>query len=277
MMLAGTVNTTTPKWNKTDKFDSTSHSPKHVRIYTENSETLERTLIYTQLPRARILRVAPAVQYYIDPDSGDIVLPGSDCGIEDETLCHVVKSITSSPDATEKPFLLVEEHPLAYIQTHVILVLLGLEKEARILQERFWLLFSKYELDCYMVSWIWETFGERIDLLRQQSLATVVPYIPPFSEFYVQVMAWQILNLGFEGNLNGTIHEYIWGDGFFSQPRLKDVIEARHKTYGLEKGSALLDDNVLVKLGKSTLLSVVRLFSLCSSANRVNLLTNIRA
>jgi hypothetical protein len=121
------------------------------------------------------------------------------------------------------------------MQTHVIINFLEMKKEAEILLSCLWGLLQRCELKVEQVDWIWTTFRSAMEAQELPSLPTG-PYVAPFAECYIQMMAWQILNLDAIDKLDPDVRDYVLGTGHKTQVQLKAVIEERSKKYGLTAG-----------------------------------------
>lgn len=233
---------TSSTWNKPG--DAQQDPNYWVKIYTESNDIEHGTLVYTKAPREKLFRLVPALKKYVHLPTGQILLPGPANGIDEETLCTVIDAALTTTWNDVGFELQCEEHPIAYVKMHVILVLLEQNKMAQILQDRFWVLFECFLLTYEDVQWIWETFSTGV-LERQSTSRSTGQYVPPFSDFYIETMAWHILNVRAVKKLSMEISEYIYGDGTTSrpifgkivpQPLLRKIVDKREQKYGLQKG-----------------------------------------
>jgi hypothetical protein len=177
----------------------------------------------------------PALSKYV-LESGHILLPGQENSIDDEILTNIIQSALRSATDDKGFSMDIEENPVACISAHVVLTLLEMAKEAEILLEHMWSLFAQFELKAEHVSWIWDNFAPSIERRPDAEAWPAGPYRAPFGIYYINLAAWQILNLKSEGKLDETVEKYVYGSEIFSQPRLREMVEKREKKYGLDKG-----------------------------------------
>jgi hypothetical protein len=122
--------------------------------------------------------------------------------------------------------VLVPEHilknPVSMIQMHCVLEFFELKQEAEEFRSALWKLFASVHLNHEDVLWIWDTFSGHVrsDL-----------YTAPFADEYVQMMAWRILTLDKNLQLDPNIRLHIESE---KEPKyLTKIIETRLKTHGL--------------------------------------------
>jgi hypothetical protein len=163
-------------------------------------------------------------------------LPGQENSIDDEILTNIIQTALRSATDDNGFSMDIEENPVACISAHVVLTLLEMAKEAEILLEHMWSLFAQFELKAEHVSWIWDNFAPSIERRPDAEAWPAGPYRAPFGIYYINLAAWQVLNLKSEGKLDETVEKYVYGSEFFSQPRLREMVEKREKKYGLDKG-----------------------------------------
>jgi hypothetical protein len=199
-----------------------------VNIFIDDHESANATLVYANASRSTLFHVLPALRKFVD-ETGNIILPGAHCGVDEEYLNSVIHAALHNTDSAGKIHLEIEDQPMPFIKMHVILTLLEKGDEAEKLQDRLWDLLQRNRLSLDMVEWIWDIFGPHNENANR-------PYNPPFADFYVNILAWQLLNIDAAGNLDVQTAKYIMNEGEIWQRGLKEAIEERQKEYGLEKG-----------------------------------------
>jgi hypothetical protein len=217
-------------WNRRNQNNHARDDPTDVvQIYTESGASANGTLICANIPRSKLLQLLPALEGYLDDTSGNVLLPSAASAVDDDVLYDVILAVLAKSDRNGDFQLDVQGHPINYIQTHVVLVLLGMAKEARILEEQLWVLLRSHVMASHTMFWIWNTFGAAYEL----------SYCPPHSAFYIQAMAWHILYKKSRGELDQWIDYFIFGDGgkeYVTLLLLRKVVLERNQKFGLDPG-----------------------------------------
>lgn len=204
----------------------------YIQIATERSG-----VICTRLVRHELFTLFPALrkpEYTFE--AGNVILPSADGAIDDDILANVVESAMRNASEGKGFNMDIDEHPISSINTHVVLTLLGMQKEADILLDHMWTIFALVELTAEHVHWIWETFAPSIDRRLDAEAWPAGPYVPPYGAYYLNFATYQILNLKAEGKLHAMVEKYVYGIETWSQPRLKNLVEQRKTKYDLQKG-----------------------------------------
>lgn len=204
----------------------------YIQIATERSG-----VICTRLVRHELFARFPTLRKpEYTSEAGDVILPSADGAIDDDILANVVETATRNASEGKGFNMDIDEHPISSINTHVVLTLLGMQKEADILLDHMWTIFALVELTAEHVHWIWETFAPSIDRRLDAEAWPAGPYVPPYGAYYLNLAAYQILNLEAEGKLHDMVEKYVYGTETWSQPRLKHLVEQRNTKYGLRRG-----------------------------------------
>ncbi|KAF2655692.1 hypothetical protein K491DRAFT_758033 [Lophiostoma macrostomum CBS 122681] len=207
----------------------------YVQIATERSDSAYGGIICTKVPRDQVFSQIPNLSKYV-LESGHVLLPGTENGIDDEILTNVVQTALRSATDGKGFSMDIEDDPIVCINAHIVLTLLEMTKEAEILLEHMWHLFAQFELKADHVSWIWDNFASTIERRPDAESWPAGPYSAPFGLYYINLAAWQILNLKEEGKLDEIVDKYVYGSELFSEPRLRKLLEKRKKKHGLDKG-----------------------------------------
>lgn len=205
-------------WNK-----QAAGEPAYIRIVVECDGLPDGLTVADRIDPALLFKTAPALRAHLDGRC--IILPRASCLVEETVasiVCDLVRCakegapITLSDTATQDP--------VSIIVVHCILVFFEMHKEAQELKNMLWGLFQMVRLKPLDVMWIWDTFRGHF-----QSET----YIAPFADEYIQMMAWQILNLEAENNLDKDIKRSITMENY---PKyFTDMLEKRYQIYGLER------------------------------------------
>lgn len=194
-----TPNPPKPTWNKQEAIPT-------VEIYVEGPTGTHPNLVVTGASRDKLFRWAPALQEFVVDDSNDkILLPGDQYGVNDDVVHAAITDLLGSKDGHLT--FTVDPEPRGLIQDHVVLVLCGLHREAKIVEEQIWNKFKQKRLTLDDIQWVWETFGPFVAMLRGQM--TPGSYVPPYSELYLQAMLWRVLDMKAEGEPPEYVAEWI--------------------------------------------------------------------
>ncbi|KAF2179073.1 hypothetical protein K469DRAFT_694985 [Zopfia rhizophila CBS 207.26] len=110
------------------------------------------------------------------------------------------------------------------IETHRVLELFEMRKEAKVSKSHLWELFEKILLDIQSVNWMWETFGE---YLREEKLKLRDNEI----DFTYTLSGAYVLKLKMEGRLDESVEHFL----IYEQPKLKEIADEKHKEFGIAK------------------------------------------
>jgi hypothetical protein len=230
MFKINTTKRTGSAWNYRAQHSAQHNSSDVIQVYTENNESPDGSaLVYADTSRSKLLQAIPALRKFIDDQTGDILLPGPQCAVDAEILWQVIHAALHKPDPNWGFSLEIVEDPVVYIKAHVILTLFEKDTMARRLQDRLWDIFQRTIPTIDMLMWIWDMFGDYTGS-RNRS------YNPPFANFYIQVIAWLIINLHEKGSLPQDVANYILEGSTTLQPGLKQAIQTREEKYGLRMG-----------------------------------------
>jgi hypothetical protein len=138
----------------------------------------------------------------------------------------VVNAIIDCAKAGKPLAMHMHRDPTRLIKIHSVLVRFEMRKEADVLLEELWTVIGSKELRLADVSWIWDTFADPIKSRWGRN-----DYVAPAAEKYVQMMAWQIVNMDAAGKLNHEIQKTIEME---KEPRyFFDTLKTRLQKYGL--------------------------------------------
>lgn len=214
---------TTPQattWNRGD-VDEKMNPLYYVKIAIERRELPHHFIIQDRVPANLLFQVAPALQQFLQ-DGNEILLPG---GSADEDAIHTVVSIIIHHAKSGKRFDMCSDgKPVTLVNFHRVFALFAMN-EAKLLLPRTWDVFQKEELKPQDVVAIWEIYEE------WKSWPDSHCFSADAME-YVQMMAWQLLDLAAEGKINDVIVKHVIEE----EPDLKSIIAARKQKYGLAKG-----------------------------------------
>ncbi|KAJ4287660.1 hypothetical protein N0V90_012363 [Kalmusia sp. IMI 367209] len=195
---------------------------KYIQILVEREDYPNGAIISDRIEPHLLFKLAPALQKY-HLEGRRIYIPTATC-LDEETISSVVYSLQRcAKEGIPVPEPL-EKKPIPMIKIHCVFALFEMDKEIQDLKAKLWTLFGQVELQPEDVLWIWDTFGTRFRADQ---------YVAPFADEYVQMMAWQILNLDAEGKLSPEIRTLIELE---KEPKyFTEVLMAHMKTHGLQK------------------------------------------
>lgn len=193
----------------------------HIQIRIEREGMPNGALIYDQVVPHLLFCKAPALQGHME--GNQILLRSADAINEDAVSCVVHWILHCSKDGSTLESLVARKF-IPMIKVHCILDLFEMHKEADILQDALWDLFEMKELRLKDIQWIWDTFAAK---------GSRDSYVAPSADVYVQMMAWQILNMDHVGRLSPNIRQLIQAEN--SPYYFRTMLEVRKETYGLAK------------------------------------------
>ena len=198
----------------------------HIQFVVERDGFPNGAVICDHVDPDLLFKAVPTLRKRLE--GRKIFLPPA-AWLDDDTVESLVYDLVQcAKDGTPIP---VPDHimkdPVRMIMMHCVLVFFEMEKQAAEFMEALWGVFASVNLTPLNVLWIWDTFGGNF-----QS----GPYDAPFAHEYVQMMAWRILTLDAKLELDLDIRRLI---EFEKEPKyLTEVLETRHRTYGLGRDSA---------------------------------------
>ena len=237
-----------------------SHPFYYVKIAIEHSDLPQGALICDRVPRKYLFKLAPKLHQYLDVTNTKIILPSN--SVDEDTVHDVVTAIVAAEKQKKKFTMHVEKIPVTLIKIHAVLVLFGTKKEAEVVQSLAWDSMAIHELSPQEVDWVWDTYGVwDSGVEAEMETDTIIPqyneeevkknvklwkvvnknkddteseqaYVAPYAKEYVEMMAYQILNLEALGKLNDVILRMILDQC----PSLKKVLEKRKEIYRLGPG-----------------------------------------
>ncbi|KAF2243184.1 hypothetical protein BU26DRAFT_609274 [Trematosphaeria pertusa] len=181
-------------------------------------EKVEPHLLFNQS------RGAPGLRKYL---IGRRILLPAFPAIDEDVVYDVVQAILQGAKEDRSPVLPLATKPVQMIKLHCVLALFEMERGTNKLSAELWRLFGERELEAQEVFWIWETFKAASALEGCKP-----PYLRHAGD-YVQMVAWQILNLDAEGRLNNNVRYYIQMENGSRQ--LTNVLKERFDKYGLSR------------------------------------------
>ncbi|KAF2710817.1 hypothetical protein K504DRAFT_236347 [Pleomassaria siparia CBS 279.74] len=224
-------------WNR--KEEEEMHPHYYVKVSVDDPAYSHGREIYNRIPRHLLFGLAPHLEQELDFTSTTVLLPAN--WADEDTMHEVITSIIQSAKKGTGLEMYIQQIPIRLIQVHGVLVLFGMSREAEVVREKAWESMLNVVLTPGDVDWIWDTYGvwehgissdsepKRIwgnssapDYVAKMSAA-------PYAEEYVEMMAWQILNLKARGGLNHVINDMIVD----RCPALKKVLNSRQEKYGL--------------------------------------------
>jgi hypothetical protein len=237
-----------------------SHPLYYVKIAIEHSDLPQGALIRDRVPREYLFKLAPKLHQHLDVTNTKIILPRNSA--DEDTVHDVVTAIIVAEKQKKKFTMHVEKTPITLIKIHAVLALFGMKREAEIVKSLAWDSVAIHELSPQEVDWVWDTYGvwdsgvkaemetgtnipqhNEEEVKKNVKLWKVVnknkddteseqAYVAQYAREYVEMMAYQILNLEALGKLNDVILRMIL-DQCLS---LKKVLENRKEIYGLGPG-----------------------------------------
>lgn len=193
----------------------------YIQLVVEREGFPNGAIIADRINPHLLFKIAPALKQRLK--GRRIFIPPAAC-LDEEVIESVVFGLSRYAEEGVAVPAPVEKKPVPAILVHCVLVFFEMATEAQDLKDKLWDLFETVELKPMDVLWIWDTFSGRV---RSES------YTAPFASEYVQMMAWQILNLDAKGILNEDIRRLIQME---QEPKhFTETMTARLKTHGLGK------------------------------------------
>ncbi|KAK7187066.1 hypothetical protein PSPO01_06764 [Paraphaeosphaeria sporulosa] len=218
--------------SRTTWYRQATSGQNYVQLVVEREGFPNGAVIADRLDPRLLFQVAPGLQKRLE--GRRIFVPPASC-LDEETIESMLFGLLRCAKQGIPVPGPVEKKPVGTIAMHCVLVFFEMEKEARDLETKLWDMLQQVKLTPMDVLWIWDTFSGRV-----QS----EPYTAPFAHEYVQMMAWQILNLDAVGMLDDDIRHLI---GLEKEPKyFTQTIEARFKTHGLGKDALVPESNTKV-------------------------------
>ena len=198
-----------------------SEVQNHIKIVVERNGFPNGEVVCDCVDPDLLFKSAPALRKRLE--DGRIVLPSAPCLDEGTVESMVYDLVCYAKSGTSIP---VPEHiiknPVRMILMHCVLVFFEMEQEAEEIRDVLWNLFASVNLSHSDTLWIWDTFSGH---------TPSDPYTAPFADEYVQMMAWRILTLDANFQLDANIRSQIESE---KEPKyFTNIIEARLKTHGL--------------------------------------------
>ncbi|KAL1601568.1 hypothetical protein SLS60_006483 [Paraconiothyrium brasiliense] len=207
--------------SRTTWYRHSEDEENYIQLVVEREGFPHGAIIADRIDPHLLFKVAPALQKRLE--GRRIYIPPVVCLDEEVIESMVFGLIRCAKEGIPVPAP-VEKKPVSMIMMHCVLIFFEMEKEAQDLQQQLWDLFQQVKLTPMDVLWIWDTFSGRVKS---------EPYTAPFAHEYVQMMAWQILNLDAMGVLDQDIRHFIELE---KEPKyFTETMEARFKTHGLGK------------------------------------------
>lgn len=192
-----------------------------IRIVVERKGYANGDIVCDRINPDLLFKSVPALRRRLE--DRQIFLPTAACLNEETVESMVYELVSCAKDGTSVP---VPEHvlkdPVSMIRMHCVLVFFELKQEAEEFRSALWKLFASVHLNHADMLWIWDTFSGHVrsDL-----------YTAPFADEYVQMMAWRILTLDKNIQLDPNIRRHIASE---KEPKyLTETIETRLMTHGL--------------------------------------------
>jgi hypothetical protein len=246
-------------WNKGKEATDDSNPVRYIKIAIEQVGFPQGSLIYDRVPREDFFKRAPALHQYVDTTDTKIILPAN--SVDEDTIHDIVTAMVAAGEQKTDFNMYVDKTPVNLIKIHAVFVLFGMKKEAANVLDQAWESMAMHELKPEEVDWIWDTYGVwdsgvktelETDTIMQQHSADAQlktsklwkvlnrnktesaiefsrTYRAPYEKEYVEMMAYQILNLDALGKLNCVISRMILDRCL----TLRKVVEARRQKYGL--------------------------------------------
>ena len=193
---------------------------QYIQITIEQlGDPTTNLVICDQIPPQLLFSLAPALQN--DLHDRRIVLPAS-TALDDDTVNDVVNDILECARKGKHLALHMHRGPVRLIKVHCVLVRFGMQKEADTLLEALWELMRSKQLTLGDILWIWDTFA---DPWARNG------YVAPAADEYIQMIAWQIVNMDAEGKLSDDIKKAIEEE---QEPRyFFEMLKKRVEEFGL--------------------------------------------
>jgi hypothetical protein len=249
-------------WNKGKRATDDSNLVRYIKIAIEQVDFPQGSLIYDRVPREDFFKRAPALHQYVDTTNTKVILPAN--SIDEDTVHDVVTAMVAAGEQKTGFNMYVDRTPVNLIKIHAVFVLFGMNKEAANVLNQAWESMAMHELRPEEVDWIWDTYGvwdsgvktelETDTIIQQHSAVAQLKtfnlwkglnknknesaiefsrtYRAPYETEYVEMMAYQILNLDALGKLNCVISRMILDRCL----TLRKVTGARRQKYGLAPG-----------------------------------------
>ena len=163
-----------------------------------------------------------------------IVLPAS-AALDDDVVNDVVNAILDCAEKGKPLAMHMHREPIRLIKVHCVLVRFGMQAEADTLLDTLWELMGSKELTLGDILWIWDTFADPVGKRWGSN-----EYIAPGANVYVQMMAWQIVNMDAEGRLDSDIKNTIELE---QEPKhFFDMLKKRLESFGLGREMLVRED-----------------------------------
>jgi hypothetical protein len=220
---------------------------REIQIAIENpSDSKTDTLVCDQVPRELLFRLAPQLRDG-EYDYHDRIVFTASAGLDEDTVNDVVNVIIDC--ATKGQSLAMNMHleAVRLIKIHCVLVRFGMQTEADNTLEALWELMGTKELTLGDVLWIWDTFGDTFRTSKDCPFTSLAQTRSDLHQYpqeqaqqnhkyhgsgeYVQMMAWQLVNMDAERRLNKDIKKAI---GLEREPRhFFNMLKTRVEEFGL--------------------------------------------
>ena len=199
-----------------------ANANNQIRIVIERDGYANGEIVCDRIDPDLLFKSVPALRKCLEDRR--IFLPASACLDEAIVESMVCDLVCCAKDEIPIP---VPDHvmrdPVSMISIHCVLVFFELKQEAEEFRNALWKLFASLDLNHSDMLWIWDTFSGHV---RSD------PYTAPFADEYVQMMAWRILTLDANRQLDQHIHSQIESE---KEPKyLTEILKTRLKTHGLE-------------------------------------------
>jgi len=208
--------TTKTAWNK-----KTDNENNYIQVVVEQPDMPHGAVVADKIEPHLLFQMAPALRKHLE--GRRIYLPNAEC-IDQEMVGDIVYDLLRcAREGIPIPEPLILE-PIPMIKIHCILTFFEMHKEAADLLKQLWQLFGEVELNGTDVLWIWDTFAGK---------CSPYCYAAPHAKTYIQMMAWQILNMDSLNKLNPHVRKFIELE---REPKyFTEMLCARLREYGLAR------------------------------------------
>jgi hypothetical protein len=208
---------------KTSWHRKVSEQDKHIQIAVERLGNPDGMILCDQISPHLLFSLAPALQNELL--GRRIVLPSS-AALDDEAINDVVNAILDCAREGKPLAMQMQRAPVRLMKVHVVFVLFGMQKEADALLSSLWELVGSKELKLADISWIWDTFADPVGKRWSEE-----EYVAPAGPEYIQMMAWQVVNMDAAGKLDEDVKTSIEME---MEPRyLYNMLKTRVDKFGL--------------------------------------------